>query len=97
MKFQAVVLLLALFAGVATAQSARRELRNGNDDGRGGRGGKRSKTIPLSYTTLIRSGQAVNQGVRWGISMKTTCAATASCSSRTASRLVQDLGVAAFV
>jgi hypothetical protein len=67
MKVQALLLLAALFIGAASA--TRRELRGDDDDGRshGGRGGGRGrggKTIPLSYTTLIRSGQATKQGVR---------------------------------
>lgn len=69
MKFQALLLLAALFIGAASA--TRRELRGGDDGGHGhghgghGHGGGRGgKTIPIGYTTLIRSGQAVNQGVR---------------------------------
>jgi hypothetical protein len=66
MKFQALLLLAALFIGAASA--TRRELRGGDDDGHshggrgGGRGGRGGKTIPIGYTTLIRSGQAINQG-----------------------------------
>ena len=69
MKFQVLLLLGALFIGAASA--TRRELRGGDDDGHshggrgGGRGGRGGKTIPIGYTTLIRSGQAINQGVRF--------------------------------
>lgn len=47
-------------------QRARRELRGGDDRrGHEGRGhGRPSRTLPLSFTTLTRSGYAVNQGVR---------------------------------
>jgi hypothetical protein len=67
MKFQALLLLGALFIGAA---SATRELLGGDDDGHshggrgGGRGGRGGKTMPISYVPLIRSGQATNQGVR---------------------------------
>ena len=68
MKFQAVVLFAALFAGVASA----RDLLSSNHDGHGGRGGGRGrgKTLPLNYITLIRSGESIHHGVRHTISIQ---------------------------